>query len=68
MLEINSHVQEVIDKAILEYNNPNVYQLQFKNLDKSNDRGANWHPGKMMHKNASLELIDFIEYKILGGR
>ena len=34
MLEINDHVQKVNDKAILEYNNPNVYQLAFNSLNK----------------------------------
>ena len=67
MLEINSHVQEVIDKALNEYNNPNVYQFQFTSLKKSNERGANWHPSKMMHFNAKEELVYFIESRILRG-
>ena len=67
MLEINSHVQEVIDNAIKDYNNSNVYQFQFTSLNKSNERGANWHPGKMMHKNASEELVEFIKNNVLKG-
>ena len=68
MIEVNDHVQKVIDKAIEEFNNPNVYQLQFTSLKKSNDRGAVWHPGAMMHKNAALELVELIENNILGGK
>ena len=67
MIEVNNHVQEVIDKAIAEFNNSNVYQLTFHNLEKSNDRGANWHPGAMMHNNAAIELVEFIKNNILGG-
>ena len=68
MLEINDHVQVIIDNALKEYNNSNVYQFNFTSLSKSNQRGANWHPGKMMHIKAKEELVDFINHVVLGGK
>ena len=64
MIELQKHVTDVIDLAIKEYNNPNVFQLAFSNLKKSNDFGANWHPGAMMHKTAALELVELIKNNI----
>ena len=64
MIEMQKHVTDVIDQAIKEYNNPNVFQLAFSNLKKSNDLGANWHPGAMMHKTAALELVELIKNNI----
>ena len=68
MIYVNDFIKIAIKEAIDEYNNSNVYQLEFTNMEKSNEFGANWHPGAMMHKNASIELVEFIEENILGGR
>ena len=64
MIELQEYVTKVIFDAIKEFNNPNVFQLAFTNLKKSNEFGANWHPGAMMHKNAALELVELIENNI----
>ena len=64
MIEMQKHVIDVISEAIKDYNNPNVFELAFSNLKKSNDFGANWHPGAMMHKTAALELVELIKNNI----
>ena len=61
MIEINDHVQKVFDKALKEYDNPNVYQFNFKVREICDERGAVYHPNKKMHLIASEELAEFIK-------
>ena len=67
MIFVNSHIDKIVNDAIKEYNNPNVYNFKFHSLEKSKDFGTNWHPGKTMHKDAADELSQFILDVVLGG-
>ena len=66
MIGLTDCVSNTIYNALAEFNNPNVFPLKFSSLLKSNDFGANWHPGAMMHHNAALELVELIENIIKG--
>ena len=52
---------DLFDKSLKEYNNPNVYQFNFKVREKCDERGAVYHPNKKMHLIASEELAKFIK-------
>ena len=67
MWRMNKHITEMIYEALNEYENENLYYFKFTSLEKSKDFGTNWHPGKTMHKDAALELAQFIKDNILGG-
>lgn len=56
---------DIIKNHVLNYEgNTYFYKISCVN----NDRGAAWHPGKIMHKEASIQLIDFIKKEVLGGK
>lgn len=67
MIYMDKHVIDMLGEALDEYSNNNLFKFKFTSLDKSKDFGTNWHPGKTMHKDAALELVQFIKDHILGG-
>lgn len=57
-------LHEIIKEHVLSYDGNTYFNIV---SFKTNVRGAAWHPGKVMHREAADVLVDFIKTKVLGG-
>lgn len=64
MVDVSSFIYDAINKAVKEFNNPNVKHYKLTGPNKDSIFGAVWHPGEKMHEDTASEIIavlkDFI--------
>ena len=61
MVDVNPFIYTAINKAINEFNNPNVKHYKLTGPNKDSVFGAVWHPGSQMHKNTAAEVINVLK-------
>lgn len=65
MIDCSSFIYEAINKAIKEFNNPNVWHYRLTGPQPGDIFGAVWHPGSAMHQRTCDEVYKFIKENIL---
>lgn len=61
MVDVSSFIYEAINKAVNEFNNPNVKHYKLTGPTKDSIFGAVWHPGSKMHENTAAEVLKVIK-------
>ena len=65
MIDVSPWIYDAINKALKEFNNPNVWHYRLTGPQPNDVFGAVWHPGSKMHINTCEEVYKFIKENIL---